>query len=48
MEWASVEPEKILFIDDLKKNVEVAVSLGMRGIHFTSAQQLKDELSRAI
>jgi glucose-1-phosphatase len=45
MEWASVEPGKILLIDDMKKHVEVAVSLGMKGIHFISAQQLKDELA---
>ena len=44
IEWASVEPEKILFIDDMKKHVDVAVSLGMQGIHFISAQQLKKEL----
>jgi glucose-1-phosphatase len=43
--WASVEPQKILFIDDIKKHVEVAISLGMEGIHFISAQQLKKELS---
>ena len=42
--WASVEPQKILFIDDTKKHVEAAISLGMQGIHFTSAQQLKKEL----
>jgi len=45
IEWASVEPEKILFIDDMKRHVEVAVSLGMQGILFISAQQLKEELS---
>lgn len=45
MEWASVEPEKILFIDDTKGHVEAAVSLGMRGIHFVSADQLRKELS---
>ena len=44
MEWASVEPENILFIDDMKNHVEIAVSLGMRGIHFISPQQLKEEL----
>ena len=44
MEWASVEPGKILLIDDMKKHVEVAVSLGMQGIHFISAQQLREEL----
>jgi putative hydrolase of the HAD superfamily len=44
MEWASVEPEKILFIDDTKGHVEAAASLGMQGIHFHSSQQLKEEL----
>jgi putative hydrolase of the HAD superfamily len=44
MEWASVEPEKILFIDDMKGHVEVAISLGMQGTHFISAPQLKEEL----
>jgi putative hydrolase of the HAD superfamily len=44
MEWASVEPRKILLVDDMKKHVEVAVSLGMQGIHFISAQKLKEEL----
>jgi len=42
--WAKVDPRKILFIDDMKKHVEVAISLGMQGIHFISAQQLKEEL----
>jgi FMN phosphatase YigB (HAD superfamily) len=44
IEWGSVTPEKILFIDDMKKHVEVAVSLGMQAIHFISAKQLKEEL----
>ena len=44
MEWASVEPEKILYIDDTKEYVEVAGSLGIQSIHFISAQQLKEEL----
>jgi putative hydrolase of the HAD superfamily len=44
IEWASVEPEKILFIDDTKGHVEAAVSSGIQGIHFLSAQQLKEEL----
>jgi HAD superfamily hydrolase (TIGR01509 family) len=42
--WASVEPQKILFIDDLKNHIEVAIALGMQGIHFASAEQLKKEL----
>jgi FMN phosphatase YigB (HAD superfamily) len=44
MEWASVEPGKILLIDDMKRHVEMAVSLGMQGTHFISAQKLKEEL----
>jgi putative hydrolase of the HAD superfamily len=48
IEWASVEPQKILFIDDIKKHVEVAVSLGMQGIHFISAHQLKEELYKKL
>ena len=44
MDWSSVKPEEILFIDDIKGHVDVAVSLGMQGIHFTSAQQLEEEL----
>jgi 2-haloacid dehalogenase len=44
IEWASVEPQKIIFIDDMEKHVEVAISLGMQGIHFISAKQLKEEL----
>ena len=43
--WASVEPEKILFIDDLKNHVDVAISLGIQGIHFTSVEQLQKELT---
>jgi HAD superfamily hydrolase (TIGR01509 family) len=44
MDWASVESKKILFIDDIKTHVEMAISLGMQGIHFISADQLKKEL----
>jgi putative hydrolase of the HAD superfamily len=45
MGWASVEPEKILFIDDTKGHVEAAISLGMQGIHFRSDEQLREELN---
>jgi len=44
MEWASVKPEKILYIDDTKEYVKVAASLGIQSIHFISASQLKEEL----
>jgi len=46
LEWASVPPLGVLFIDDIKEHVEVAASVGMQAIHFTSAQQLVRELSR--
>ena len=45
IEWASVKPEEILLIDDIKGHIEVAASLGMQGIHFISASQLRRELS---
>jgi len=44
IDWASVEPGKILFIDDIQKNVEVADSLGIQGIHFVSAKALREKL----
>jgi len=48
LEWASVKPEKVLFIDDIERYVEVAESLGMQGIHFRSAAQMKEELSEKL
>ncbi len=48
IEWASVEPQRILFIDDLQKNVDVAHSLGMQSIHFISADRLKEELAKTL
>ncbi len=39
-----LEPERTVFIDDLQGNVEAAMELGWKGIHFTSAAQLTDEL----
>lgn len=38
--WAGVKPKCILFIDDMKGHVDAAVALGLKGIHFVSAQQL--------
>jgi len=46
IEWASVSPMAILFVDDIKEHVEVAASVGMQAIHFTSAQQLRRELEK--
>jgi putative hydrolase of the HAD superfamily len=42
IEWAGVDPERILFIDDLERNVEAARSLGMQGIWFRSPSQLRE------
>jgi putative hydrolase of the HAD superfamily len=43
--WASVAPEKILFIDDAQRNIEGAEALGIQTIRFVSAQRLKEELA---
>jgi len=48
MEWASVEPNEILFIDDMRQHIDVALSLGMKGIHFLSSDQLKEELKEKL
>jgi glucose-1-phosphatase len=48
IDWASIKPEKILFIDDMKRHVEVALSMGLQGIQFTSSRQLKEELDRIL
>jgi putative hydrolase of the HAD superfamily len=37
-------PGSTVFIDDLRANVEAAKALGWKGIHFTSAAQLTNEL----
>ena len=39
-----LEPARTVFIDDLQGNVDVAKELGWKGIQFTSAAQLADEL----
>ncbi|MGD1996885.1 MAG: HAD family phosphatase [Anaerolineae bacterium] len=39
-----VEPEEAVFIDDTPGHVEAARGLGLRGIHFTSAEALEKEL----
>ena len=41
-----VKAEEALFIDDNKRNVLAAEKMGIKSIHFTSADQLKNELSR--
>ena len=41
-----LEPQRTVFIDDLRSNVQAARELGWHGIHFESAQQLADDLAR--
>lgn len=41
-----VKPEEMLFIDDLKANVEAATRAGMRGYQFRNAAELEDELRK--
>jgi len=41
-----VKPEEALFIDDNYRNILAAEKLGIKSIHFTSAKELKEELTR--
>lgn len=36
----------IVFVDDVTANVEAARKLGIKGIHFQSARQLRSELKK--
>jgi putative hydrolase of the HAD superfamily len=48
LERLSVESAEAVFIDDTLGHVEVARSLGMQGIHFTTAEGLEEELERVL
>ena len=48
LERLSVEPGEAVFIDDTLGHVEVARSLGMHAIHFTTADALEGELDRLL
>ena len=41
----SIDPSKALFIDDNLRNIKAGESLGIRGIHFTNAADLKRKLT---
>jgi len=41
-------PENIIFIDDREDNIKIAHELGMNGIVFVSAKQLKHDLNQLI
>lgn len=40
----NLSPQQAVFIDDSEQNVETAESLGIRGIHFKSPEELRQEL----
>lgn len=40
----ALEPEQIIYIDDLPRNVEAASELGMHAIQFTDPASLREEL----
>jgi len=41
-----VSPHEILFLDDLKENIDGAIEAGMKGVVFRSAEQAEKELHR--
>ena len=47
LELLEREAEECMFIDDMQDNVERALSVGMRAIHFTTAEQLVKDLEKA-
>jgi putative hydrolase of the HAD superfamily len=44
----ALEPTQTLFVDDVQDNVDVACSLGWRGLRFVSAQQLRSSLANLL
>ena len=46
LERYNVDPRRALFIDDNLRNVKAAVELGIKGVHFHDAGQLKMELDK--
>jgi 2-haloacid dehalogenase len=44
LERYDIDPSRAVFIDDNKTNVEAAEALGIHGIHFHNAAQLRGEL----
>ena len=46
IERCRLDPTSTVFIDDSKRNVEAGNNAGLRGLHFTSPQQLRSDLVR--
>jgi len=45
LETFSIDAARVVYIDDLRPNVEAATALGMHGIHFTDPAALRAELA---
>jgi 2-haloacid dehalogenase len=43
----NLKPEETLFIDDNLRNIKAAEKTGMKSIHFTSSEKLKEQLEEA-
>ena len=43
-ERAEIEPERCVFIDDLKDNISGAINSGLNSIHYNNTTQLKKDL----
>ena len=41
-----IDPKHAVYVDDVRLNVDAAVSLGMHGVHFTGAGSLRRELEQ--
>ena len=48
LETLQLRPEECLFIDDDERNIQAALDLNIRGIHFRSPSQMKLELEKLI
>lgn len=48
MEQEGYQPGQVVFVDDLKENIEAASALGMKGVLFHQAHDTVEELSRHI
>ncbi len=48
LERLGVEPEEAVFIDDTTGHVQTARSLGLKGILFTTAEALADDLDKSL
>jgi len=46
LDYLKISPEKIIFLDDKQKNIEIANSIGMNGILVENFEQMRKELRK--